>query len=296
MPRPDRKTRILAALATAGLLYCGSASAAPLLDPYAARPEGVGGGLNTEWVQVADDWHFSNYVYQGERIGDTGWGSGFWGVGDIPAAFALADGDPNLVARAGGVSAQLSYANDLYNSTWGSASGWDKDHVREVAPVVATSGQQTNYAARFSGYLYIAEAGLYDFGIFVDDAFSFSLIGAGGSALSVGRDTFIGASGRDFYTLSGANGGGVALDVGYYALQLDYFNRLEAGVLDLGWWLPGDARWQSIDGAQLYAALPPVTLEQGGAVPEPSSVLLLLLGAGLLAWHRGRARKMTAGT
>jgi len=279
-----RLFRHLFASLVGGLFVGGAAIAAPILDPYVTIAPSTGDGLNIDWVQVADDWHFSSYVYNGETIGSTAWGSGFWAVGDIATAFALAGNDPNLVARSGGVSSELSYANTRYNDLWGTGSGWDKDHVRTIAPVVADSGQQTNYAASIAGYLYIAQAGLYDFGLFVDDAFSFSLIGAGGT-VGVTRETFIGSSGRDFYTLSGANGGSVELGVGFYGLQLDYFNRLEAGVLDLGWWQPGDETWHAIDGSLLYSAVPT------SPVPEPSSVLLLLLGgSALVASRRGRHR------
>jgi len=280
--------RLIAGL-LGGLLTGGVAIAAPILDPYATIAPGSGDGLNVDWVQVVDDWQFSTYVYNGEAVGATNWGTGFWAVGDITTAFALADGDPNLVARSSSVSAGLSYANTLYNDLWGTGSGWDKDYARALAPVLTASGQQTNYAASFSGYLYIAQAGLYDFGVCVDDAFSLSLIGADGT-VGVARETFIGSSGRDFYTLSGANGGSVELGVGFYGLELDYFNRLEVGVLELGWWQPGDEDWHAIDGSLLYSALPAAT------VPEPSSILLLLLGgSALVACRRVRPRAAHAG-
>jgi hypothetical protein len=276
-----RLFRPLVASLLGGLLASAPASATPMLDPYVSIAPGSGDGLNIDWVQVADDWHFSNYVYNGQTIGSTAWGSGFWAVDDIATAFGLADGDANLVARSSGVSSGLSYANAIYNDLWGSGSGWDKDYLRTVAPVVADSGQQTNYAASITGYIYIAQPGRYDFGLFVDDAFSLSLIGAGGT-LGVTRETFIGSSGRDFYTLSGANGGSIELGVGFYGLQLDYFNRLEAGVLELGWWQPGDETWHPIDGNLLYSTLP------ASQVPEPSPLLLLMLGGGVLAASRRR--------
>jgi len=276
-----RFCRHLAASLMGALLASSAVIAAPMLDPYVTVAPGSGDGLNVDWVQVADDWHFSSYVYEGETIGSTAWGSGFWAVGDIATAFGLADGDPNLVGRSSAVSSTLSYANTIYNDLWGTGSGWDKDYLRTVAPVVADSGQQTNYAASITGYIYISQPGLYDFGLFVDDAFSLALIGAGGT-LGVTRETFIGSSGRDFYTLSGATGGSVELGVGFYGVQLDYFNRLEAGVLELGWWQPGDETWHAIDGSLLYSALP------SSPVPEPSALLLVLLGGGALAATRRR--------
>lgn len=279
---PHRKTLMCCAATIMGLttllLTTPAAVAGPILDPYAIRTSATGDGLDAQWVQIADAWTFSNHVYNGERIGDTAWGSGFWAVGDIATAMALAPDDPNLIARAQGLTTQLSFANALYNDGWGQGTGWDKDYVRPLAPVVAASGQQTNYAATFSGYIYIPHAGLYDFGIFVDDAFSLSLVGSNGR-LAVERETFIGASGRDFYTLSGHVGGSVDLASGFYGIELDYFNRLEAGVLELGWWQPGQTEWTPISGELLYSALP---------VPEPSTLMLLIAGSALLAQRRRR--------
>lgn len=270
---------LAALLLTAGAVFASAtAEASPILDPYAFRNTSTGDGLNSRWVQTADDWRFSDYVYNGERIGDTSWGSGFWAVSDIATAMALNAGDPNLVAGAQGITRDLSFANNLYNDGWGQGTGWDKDHVRPLAPVVADSGQETNYAATFTGYIYIPQAGVYDFGIFVDDAFTLSLVGGNGS-LVVGRETFIGSSGRDFYTLSGSVGGSIELAAGFYGIELDYFNRLEAGVLELGWWQPGQTEWTPISGDLLYSALP---------VPEPSSALLLLIAGGALVVNRRR--------
>lgn len=263
---------------TGGLMAAPAATAAPLIDPYVVRDSSAGNGLNSQWVQVADDWYFSDYVYNGERIGDTGWGSGFWAVGDIATAMALENGDPNLVARSQGLTTGLSFANNVYNEGWGPGTGWDKDYVRPLAPVVDESGQETNYAATLYGYIYIPEAGLYDFGIFVDDAFSLSLIGGNGS-LDVGRETFIGSSGRGFYTLSGAVGSSIELASGFYGIEVDYFNRLEAGVLEIGWWQPDQTEWSPIDGNLLYSTLP---------VPEPSSALLLLIASAALLNNRRR--------
>lgn len=273
--------RVAAALGLiAGLLGSPAGVAAPILDPYALRDSTRGDGLNSTWVQVNNEWRFSDYEYNGERIGDTGWGTGFWALGDIATAMALGAGDPNLVARTQGLTRDLSFANALYNSAVVPDSDWDKDYTRPLAPVVIASGQQENYAASMSGYIYIPQAGIYDFGILVDDAFSLSLIGGNGR-LTVERETFIDSTGRDFYTLSGALGTEVSLAAGFYGIELDYFNRLEAGVLDLGWWQPGQSSWASITGDLLYSSLP---------VPEPSSALLLLIAGGALVAQRRRRK------
>lgn len=270
------------ALCGASLLFAGTAQAMPALDPLmtGGAPTTGGQGLAGTWYKVNDEARFSNYKWSEAGAAPTeirnfGWGTGIWSTMDI--ADIAAGKNPAVTATAKTVSA-VSFANNLYNETYGQ-SPWRADGVRPIAPIVnAVGGGETNYAAVFTGYLYVATAGKYDFGIFSDDGFSFSLTGANGS-LGMSQDNVAESTGRAYYELSEENGltGGVDLMQGYYAINLNYYNRLEAGVIDLGWSGP-DGKWTDVPTDLLF-----------NNVPEPGSLALLTAGlVGLLGVRRKR--------
>ena len=278
-----------------GTLACCACLAQPaaatlMLDPLSSAAYVTGGGLAAIWSQVRDDYRFSQQTWvepgqSAQAIGNFNWGTGIWGTVDIAHVHNLSPTDAALVGRVSAVSA-VSFANQTYNDIVGSGSygTWGYDYQRPLAPIVAQTGVQTNYAASFGGFVYIAEAGLYDFSLFADDGFTFALTGANG-VLGVNRETLAGSStGRDHYTLSGANGNSaVSLGSGYYGIQIDYFNRLESGVIDLALWGPQDQGWHSISSDRLHVSIP------SSVVSEPGMLVLLTLGLiGLGSRQRGR--------
>lgn len=297
-PQRLRDALIVSALITAS----NGALAAPLmLNPLANGPFVAGGGLTAEWVQIRNDYQFSEYQWHepGESaprdISSFGWGTGIWATGDLAHVRGLGGDDPAVVARSNGMSG-VNFANDEYNAgvTNGSFSDadapWPHDYLRPVAPVVNVLGQQTNYAAFLNGFLYVPIAGLYDFGVFADDGFVFSLFGADGQSLGMEYETLAGSvKGRDFFTYSGANGNQhVRLQTGYYGIGIEYFNRLEAGVFELSWWFPDDNQRTGISTDYLFASIPALS------VPEPGTLALLGL-AGMGLWGGRQRRSLTAG-
>jgi len=144
------------ALCGASLLFAGTAQAMPALDPLmtGGAPTTGGQGLAGTWYKVNDEARFSNYKWSEAGAAPTeiknfGWGTGIWSTMDI--ADIAAGKNPAVTATAKTVSA-VSFANNLYNETYGQ-SPWRADGVRPIAPIVnAVGGGETNYAAVFTGW------------------------------------------------------------------------------------------------------------------------------------------------
>ena len=288
---------LAAVFALAALSSHAAVTLQPLVAGAATPGAASAGGLAGTWYKLDNNARFSTYEYTDEngrtdQIQNFGWGTGIWAASDIAAI--AAGQNPYVTATAHSVG-QVSYANNIYNNTqMGGAYGtWGEDYVRALAPIVggangcpletealslAHCGGEVNYAAVFTGYLYVAMAGTYDFAVFADDGFNFSLSGKNGS-LSMDHNTVVGSQGRDLYELVAENNlDALYLQQGYYQIDLSYFNRLEAGVIDLGWRGPGATIWTSIDGDNLYH------------VPEPGTLALMALAlAGLWGARRRQA-------
>lgn len=306
-----RVAAALAVLAANTLVAIPGHAAVVTLDPLAngsAPGTGMAGGLAGTWYQIDGSQRFSNLAYtetdpgspvagQALTIKDFAWGTGLWSTGDIATAIA----NPSLVKATAQTVGAVSYANNIYNNMVfsGSYGNWGEDFARTLNPFsgpangcsVATQftagcSGELNYAAIFSGYLYIATAGSYDFGVFADDGFEFLLTGANDS-LGMGLPSVLGSSGRVSYTLQDSNNlSALNLSQGYYGISLSYFNREEAGVVELGWSGPGPASaWTTIGGDVLLPANP---------VPEPGTLWMLLLGMLALGHTTARRRRAHA--
>lgn len=274
-------------------LICVGAQAAPVaLTPLFSSPAPglASGGLAGTWYKVKNDAKFSLATWNGETIKDTAWGTGIWSASDIAAI--AADPRPSYVTASTTTVGAVSYANNIYNNTFttGAFGTWEPDHTRVLAPPVGAANACTlsnqdavecaneqNYAAVFTGFLYVATQGLYDFGVFADDVFNFSLTGLGG-AFGIGHEAVAGSPGRVFETLLAQNNlDGLELSQGFYGIDLSYANRLEAGVIDLAWHGPGQTPWRTIGDPDLFRQ-----------VPEPATLVLMTLGLLGLWWMRRR--------
>lgn len=238
------------------LLLAGMASttqAVPLAPQYAGTYLN-GDGANSRWVQVAPDWQGTNNASQ----------TGIWGLQDQSAVMNLQAGDANVLRTLSQRVDQINFADQAYNTSWGSTWG-----AVPLAPLFsnAQGENQDNWASRFSGYLSITAPGDYNFGVLYDDGFRFSLIGAGGQTVSLEKD---GLNPRDRLGFSE----NLQLASGLYAFQLDAYEHLEAGVIQLGWWTPG-ADLAVIPRENLFTS----------PVPEPSVPLLVLAGLALIGWR-----------
>jgi hypothetical protein len=232
--------------------------------PLAPQYAGVylnGDGANSRWVQVADDW-------RGGIQGSEPWGTGIWGLADQADLMSLSAGDPFVVQTLTTVVDQIDFADQRFIDDWGTTWG-----TPQLAPVFDNHAGETqdNWASSFWGYIAITTPGAYNFGVLYDDGFRFSLFGAGDSSQSISID---GLNPRD--RLGFAED--LLLSPGLYGFQLDAYERLEAGVVQLAWYTPGANDWAVVPQDHLFAS----------PIPEPSVPMLML--AGLVALGLGSRR------
>lgn len=234
-----------------------SAHAVPLAPQYAGTFTN-GDGANSQWVQVSEDW-------RGPTNGAEPWGTGIWSLADQAAAMNQNSGTTDVVKTLRTRVDQINFADQEFNTT-----GQSKWGTLPLAPVFtgATGEYQDNWASRFTGYVAITTPGDYNLGVLYDDGFRFSLTGAGGQTLSLMND------GLNFPDRMGF-AENLQLSNGLYAFQLDAYERLEAGVVQLAWLTPGAPAWSVIPRENLFTT----------PVPEPGVSLLMLAGLGLVGWR-----------
>jgi hypothetical protein len=238
-----------------------------------------GDGANSRWVQVEKKW-------RGSIHGDEKWGTGIWGLADHDLVMGLNQGDPKVKRILETVVDEINFADQWFIEEWSASWG-----TAELAPLFHGEGQgaraQDNWASSFWGYLAIPEAGEYNFGVLFDDGFRFTLMGADGSRSQIYQD---GLNPRERLGFSSD----LLLDPGLYAFQLDAYERLEAGVVQLSWWTPSASEWSVIPTSSLYTGLPAWNATPSvRAVPEPPVPLLLMAGLaafGLAAHKRWQTR------
>ena len=288
---------LAAALTTLALpVQANPVAFAPLIENYSAAVF----GSNASFVAIDGNWQGSTVLWQepangnpgqfgtGSPIGSYAWGTGIWGRADWDAINAPGGSGIPRLGESSGVVSQINHGDTCYNSrysfTWGTAqgvpltisggipaSGCPIARPGVVAQNVA--GNLDNWTSRYTGYIRIAEAGLYNFSVLYDDGFFFDLYGANGQRQSIAQD-FLNPRDR----LGFAND--FLLTPGLYQYELGAWDRLEAGVIDLRWARNGSTDWEVIPTEFLVAQIP---------VPGPlalAGLAAMIAGAG--TWRRRR--------
>ncbi|GAB4511083.1 MAG: hypothetical protein Tsb0026_13720 [Sulfuricaulis sp.] len=229
------------------------ATAAPIpITPIVSGVFTNGDGVNSHWVQVQNDWE-----------GPSTFSQDFGGIAtleDANVALGLSSGDAGFLRSTSGVMSNINAGNDLYNQlyagTWGAAG---------MPPLFNTGDpNQENYAGHMWGYIAVPTAGEYNFGVLYDDGFAFTIWGANNTSLSMDSNDLSPRQRLGFDT-------NLAMEAGLYRFDLVGYNRLEAGVLNLGWWYgPTTTDFAIIPQDNLFTS----------AVPIPAAVWLF--GSGLL--------------
>ena len=223
--------------------------AATELAPQLAGSFGTGDGANGRFLKIDDAWHASTVVWAARDpnpIGTYSWGSGLWGRADfntVQQAF-LGGGGPAIQSHWSGLVPGINFAdseyNTLYSGAWGAAT---------LAPHLNSAASEDNWTSLFSGFIRITQPGDYNFSVLNDDGFFFRLVGQGGQSLEIGRD-FLNPRERNGFDQD------LALSEGLYGFELGAWDRIEAGVVDLRWQLPGQETWTLVPTEHLVSAVP----------------------------------------
>ncbi|MBZ8141091.1 PEP-CTERM sorting domain-containing protein [Rubrivivax gelatinosus] len=277
--------RALAAAACAAGLIASAHASQINLSPLHAGSFASGSGADATFVQIDGSWQGSRVLWNeatrsygsGNTIGSYAWGTGIWGQADWQAVQNAAAGlggagAPGILTSWSGLSSAINYGNGCYNGAY--SSQWGQATAVPLADNgVCGNDANGNWTSHFEGYIRITEEGLYNFSVLYDDGFFFRLLGAE-ETLEIGKD-YLNARDRLGFAED------LFLTPGLYGFELGSWNRLQAGVVDLRYSYKG-SDWTLVD---------PQNLLPTSAVPEPSTLALLLPALAMLGLRRTIGRR-----
>jgi len=268
------------ALALAGSLISMHADATSLA-PALAGQFMPGSGVDGQFLKVPDSWKQSTVLYDpitdqlgtGVPISNFPGGTGLWGLPDWHTAF-YAPTTGMIEAQWASRVPEIAFGDqlylDLYGAKWGTVA---------LAPLFgpgSSASSQDNWASRFSGYIRIAQAGTYNFGVLREDGFFFKLGGAGGQVVSIESD-FLNPPDRIGFNDA------LELSPGLYSFELGAYERLEVGVVELSW-SRDNGDWSRLPTSHLVA------VSDVMPVPEPGTWVMLLTGMAVVLTLASRRR------
>jgi hypothetical protein len=270
------------ALSLAAIAWPALAEPVALTPQFAGQYQ-AGSGIDASFLKVSDSWQQSSVLWNeatqqygsGVPASGFGWGTGLWGLADWHTANEAPT--PGMIEGSwSGRVGSIAFGDADYIEAYGD-SNWGK--LNQQAPLFLTGGTfatQDNWTSQFSGYIRIAEAGVYNFSVLHDDGFFFRLSGADES-MTIERD-FLNARDRVGFNSD------LLLGAGLYGFELGAYERIELGVVELSWARNG-GDWSRVPTAHL------VGYGDATSVPEPATWALTLTGLLALASMAARRRQ-----
>jgi len=289
-----RRLRSSVAPAAAALVLAalGSpAGAAVTLAPTLPGQYAAGTGANATFLSIGP-WQNSKVFWnentktfsnQGGRdfapVKSYSWGTGIWGLSDWWMVNNTSS-VPIVHSWTGVVQtidqADIEYATSGYEAKWGKVGSLPDGFF-------GTEAQQDNWTSRYTGYIRIAQAGEYNFGVMYDDGFFLNIFGADGSSVGISSD-FLSPRERLGFDEN------LYMTPGLYRFELGAYDRLEVGVVNLAWLLNG--KWTTVPTENLVTdPLAAPTPNPPVAVPTPGTAPLLLAALAAFAAVRMKRKR-----
>ena len=244
------------------LLVSTSSISAIIIEPYSTGNPTGASGANATFIAIDGNWRGSTVLWNEDtkqygtdpnlpgfsQIGSFSWGTGIWGRADWNAINLT-----NSVGRVSSLSTiapTIQYANNCYNRTYGTSLTQPLNGsagLSDCSSAGPISNNLNNWTSSFTGFIKVTNPGNYNFSVLADDGFFFELYGKS-SKVSIQRD-FLNAPAESSFSQD------LSLSSGLYMFALGSWDRLEAGVVDLRWKIPGSSQFTTVPNENLAASV-----------------------------------------